>query len=211
MIIAAVILFIALYSGLSDEPYRVLDTHTLPTDSFRVIDKPRDFVLDASIAKLGNQTFVIDNHDKSSGLVNISYSGDPEKFINCGNVTSHVKEAGGQRDYDFPGAKAQMKYDIMNGNTLLHIDRKMSLEAHVSLDFMEINPNQTKVTANTLYVVRKDVTSTNANTAFHQSWSDIVSFKTRGSAPFGNEVSSAATTSCVATGELEREVLSAVE
>jgi len=211
MIIFAVILAVVLYNGFTDESYPALDTHTLPSDHFRVIVMPRNVVLDVSISRLGNKSFVIDNPGKSSGLLSVSYSGDPEKFIDCGHVTSHVKDAGGQRDYDFPGAKAQMTYDIMNGNTLLHIDRKMSVTAHVSLAFREINPNQTKVTANTLYVVRKDVTSTNADTDFHQSWSDSVSFTTRGAAPFGNEINSAATTSCVATGELEREVLTAIE
>ena len=205
------LLAIAFISGCAEEPYVVLNTATPPSANYRVIDKPRDAVWDASVLQFGKQVVVINNFDKSSGLINISYSGDPEKFIDCGNLTSHVKNTQGERTYDFPGARAKSTYEIINGDVLFNIDRKMSLEAHVSLVFEEINPNQTKVTANTVYVVQKDVTARRADSNFSQSWSDSISFKTGGSSSFRNDINSAAETVCMANGELEREILPAIK
>ena len=212
MKIIASLLAIALISGCAGEYYDVsLNTSTPPSANYRVIDKPRGVVWDASVPELGKQSFVINNLDESSGLINISYSGDPEEFIDCGNVTSYVKNTQGERTYDFPGARAQETYELMNGDVLFHIDRKMSVEARVNLVFQEINSSQTKVTANTVYVVQKDVTARRADNNVSQSWSDSISFNTGGSSPLPNDGNSAAGTSCMANGRLEREILSAIK
>jgi hypothetical protein len=75
--------------------------------NFKIIDKPRDIVWNATVPELGKQFFVINNLDKSSGLINISYNGDPEKYVDCGRTTSFFKNAIEERTYDFPGSKAQ--------------------------------------------------------------------------------------------------------
>ena len=211
MKIIASLLAIALISGCTGEPYIVLNTATPPSANYRVIDKPRDIVWDASTQEFGRKSFVIDNFDKSSGLINISFSGDPEKYIDCGNITSHVQNSTGERSYDFPGAKSQATYEIMNGDVLLNIDRKMSFEARVSLVFDEINPDQTKVTADTVYIVQKDVTARRSDNNFSQWWSDSITFSNRGDASFRDDINSAATTVCKPNGELEREIFSAVK
>jgi hypothetical protein len=212
MKIVASLLAIAFVSGCAwKSPDLHLNTATSPSANYRVIDKPREAVWDASVVQLGKQGVVINNFDKSSGLINISYSGDPVKFIDCGNITSYVKDAQGERTYDFPGARAQATYEKMNGGVLFHIDRKMSLEARVNLALEEINPNQTKVTAKAFYVVQKDVTARRADSNVSQSWSDSISFKTGGSSPLPNDGNSAAATVCMANGELEQEILSAIK
>lgn len=205
------LLAIAFISGCAGESYVSLNTATPPSANYRVIDKPREVVWNASVPELEKQFFVINNLDKSSGLISITYSGDPEKFIDCGNITSYVKNMQGERTYDFPGARAQETYELMNGGGLFHIDRKMSVEGRVNLVFEEINPNQTKVMANTYYVVQKDVTARRADNNFSQSWSDSISFNTGGSSSFRNDGNSAAETVCMANGELEREILSAIK
>jgi len=212
MKIIASLLAIAFISGCAGKFSEVrLNTATSPSANYRVIDKPREAVWDASVPELGKQFFVVNNLDESSGLINISYSGDPEKFIDCGNITSHVKNTQGEHTYDFPGAKAQATYEMMNGDVLFHIDRKMSVEGRVNLVFEEINPNQTKVTAKTFYVVQKDVTARRADSNFSQSWSDSISFDTRGSSTLPNDGNSTAGTVCTANGELEREILSVIK
>ena len=212
MKIIASLLAIAFISGCAwKSPDVRLNTASSPSANYKVIDKPREAVWDASVPELGKQFFAVNNLDKSSGLINISYSGDPEKFIDCGNITSYVKNTQGERTYDFPGARAQETYEIMKGDVLFRIDRKMSVGARVNLVFEEINPNQTKVTAKTFYVVQKNVTARRADNNFSQSWSDSISFKTGGSSPLPNDGNSAAATVCMANGELEREILSAIK
>ena len=62
----------------------------------KLIQKPRDAVWATSVPALSKQFFVINNLDKTSGLINLSYSGDPEKYIDCGRITSFVKNAQGE-------------------------------------------------------------------------------------------------------------------
>jgi hypothetical protein len=176
----------------------------------KVIDRPREAVWNASIPELGKQFFVINNLGKSSGLINISYNGDPEKYIDCGRITSFVKNAQGERTYDFSGAKGQQSYEVMNqGVGLFFIDRKMSLEGRVNLVFEEVSPNQTRVTANTRYMVQRHQTVRSAVNNIPQSRTDNISFNSGSGASFpaGSDGRAA---ECVANGTLEREILSVI-
>ncbi|MEN9367898.1 MAG: hypothetical protein RL489_2256 [Pseudomonadota bacterium] len=177
----------------------------------KLIQKPRDAVWATSVPALSKQFFVINNLDKTSGLINLSYSGDPEKYIDCGRITSFVKNAQGERTYDFAGAKAQQSYEIMNpGVGLFFLDRRMSLEGRVNLIFEEVDANTTRVTANTRYVVNRTQIVRSAAGGFPQSSNDSISFNSGGSAPFpANQRGEFA--ECAARGVLEQEVLSAVQ
>jgi hypothetical protein len=175
----------------------------------KIIDKSREAVWNASVPELGKRYFVINNLDKSSGLINVSYSGDPQKYIDCGRITSYVKNARGERTYDFPGAKAQQSYEIMNQNQLWFLERKMSLEGRVNLVFEEITPNQTRVTANTRYVVQRQQIVTAAANNLPQTRTDSISFNSGGTADFP-PASDGRFSACAATGALESEILSAI-
>ena len=173
----------------------------------KTISKSRDAVWATAVPELGKRFFVINNLDKASGLINISYTGDPQKFIDCGWVTSYVKNARGERTYNFAGAKAQQIYEVMNSNGLFFIDRTMALEGRVNLIFEETATNQTRVTANTRYVISRQRTVRPMN-GYPQTLNDNVTFNTAGSATFPGP--SGASTECAATGALERDILAAV-
>lgn len=177
-----------------------------PSANYKIIDKSREVVWNSSVPELGKQFFIINNLDKSSGLINISYSGDPEKYIDCGHITSFVKNMAGERTYDFPGSKAQQTYEQMVDGKLFNINRQMSVEGRVNLIFEEVSPNQTRVTANTRYVVHKQTTVLMAGNQFPQSDSGSISFNSGGSSSFNGSI-----TVCTPTGELEREILSAIK
>ena len=180
-----------------------------PGQNVKEIAKSRDAVWTAAVPELGKRFFVINNLDKASGLINISYSGDPEKYIDCGRITSYVQNARGERTYDFPGAKAQQSYEIMNpGVGLFFIDRRMSLEGRVNLIFEELGPNRTRVTANTRYVVQRQRVVRAAANNIPQTMTDSVQFNSGGSAAFAGPADQAA--ECIATGQLEREILDAI-
>ena len=98
----------------------------------------------------------------------------------------------------------------MNGNGLFFIERKMSLAGRVNLVFEELSPKQTKVTANTRYVVQRQQTVRSAANNFPQSASDSISFNSGASSSFAANADGRAT-ECVATGSLEREILSAIK
>lgn len=182
-----------------------------PGQNAKLIHKPREVVWAASVPALSKQFYVINNLDKSSGLINLSYSGDPEKYIDCGRITSFVKNAHGERTYDFAGAKAQQSYEVMDpGVGLFFLDRRMSLEGRVNLIFEEVDANTTRVTANTRYVVNRTQTIRSAAGGFPQNLSDSISFNSGGSAPFPANLRGEFA-ECAARGVLEQEVLSSVQ
>ena len=179
-----------------------------PGSNSKVIDKPREAVWNAAVPELGKRFFVINNLDKSSGLINISYTGDPEKYVDCGRIISFVKNARGERTYNFSGSSAQQSYEIMEPGGLFFIDRRMSLEGRVNLIFEEVSATQTRITANTRYVVQRTRAIRAAANNASQTLSDSVSFNSGSSASFPGQESQAA--QCAATGSLEKEILDAL-
>jgi hypothetical protein len=210
MRVAFSLLAVALFSGCAGKVDYVRPT-AQPTAQInsKTIEKPRDVVWNAAIPALGKQFYVINNLDKSSGLINISYSGDPEKYVDCGRITSFVKNARGERTYEFAGAASQQSYEVMNNGSLFFIERKMSLEGRVNLIFEELGPSQTKVTANTRYVVTRQQTVRNPANNFPQTFSHNISFNSGGTSTF-QAASDGRATECASTGGLEREILSAI-
>jgi hypothetical protein len=71
-----------------------------------VVAHQRDAAWQAAVPKLSKEFFVINTIDKSSGIVNISYSGDPSKYVDCGRIHTEVKDIHGERVYDFAAASA---------------------------------------------------------------------------------------------------------
>jgi hypothetical protein len=210
MRVIAFLLTVVFVSGCAGELRYVRPNVPTPHVNYKIVDKPREAVWNASVPELGKQFFVINNLDKSSGLINISYSGDPEKYLDCGRIKSHVTNLAGDRTYDFPGAKAQQSFEVMTGNGLFLIDRKMSVDGRVNLVFEEVSPNQTKVTANTRYVVQRQQTVRHAGDNFPQLTSDSITFNSGGSSSFAANADGRAT-ECIANGVLEREILSAIK
>jgi hypothetical protein len=166
-------------------------------------------VWNSSVPELGKHFFIINNLDISSGLINLSYSGDPEKYIDCGQITSYVKNLRGARTYQFPGSRAQQDYEEMDANGLFSIQRKMSLEGRVNLIFEKNNSNETRVTANTRYVLTRQLSASNG-AGVPQSFTDTLSFNTGTSASFPTNAKGQ-TTECVSTGRLEQEILAAIQ
>jgi hypothetical protein len=175
----------------------------------KIVDRPRDAVWNASVPALGKRFFVINNLDKSSGLINLSYSGDPEKYVDCGRVSSYVQNLQGERTYSFAGSAAQQTYEVMNSNRLFSIDRKMSLEGRVNLIFEEVGPSQTRVTANTRYVLNRQQTVRSVGNDASQTLSHTISFNFGGGASFPPN-SNGQAVECMSTGALEGEILSAI-
>ena len=199
------------FVGCAGKVAYIRPTTLVPSSSnTTTLERGRDAVWSASVPELGKRFFVINNLDKASGLMNISYTGDPERYIDCGRISSYVKNARGERTHEFSGAKAQQSYEVMNPGGLFIIDRRMSLEGRVNLIFEEIGSTKTRVTANTRYVVVRTSIVRNMVNNIPQNYSDTNSFNTGSSASFpANSEGLAA--ECLSTGLLEQEILSAIK
>jgi len=74
-------------------------TTTIRQNHAKDVSRPKDQVWNDTVAALGQRFFVINNLDKASGLINISYSGDPARYVDCGSGAVNISG---------PGAKTQM-------------------------------------------------------------------------------------------------------
>lgn len=126
-------------------------------ETSKIIDKPRDAVWNAAVASLGKHFYVINNMDKASGFINLSYTGDPEAYVDCGLISSHVSNLAGPRTYDFPASKGDQAYETMGGGTLFRVHRTMSLEGRINLIFEDLGSDKTRVTISTRYILTRTV------------------------------------------------------
>jgi len=151
-------------------------TPPAPVPNYIIVEKSRAEVWRKAIPRLGQQFFVINTIDPTSGLINVSYSGDPEQYVDGGVITSFVENAAGPRTYTFPATKAQQQYEVYTGSNLLFLNRKMELEGRVNIIVEEIEPSKTKVTANVRYILTKKINGSTAVGHVIPPKSDTASF-----------------------------------
>jgi len=166
------------------------------------LNKSKAEVWKKIVPALGKQFFVINNLDKDSGIINVSYKGDPEKYVDCGQLT--VKNASGEITYDFPASKAYQEYEDRNEYGLFRIKRTMDLDGRMNIIVEEIAPNKTRVTVNTRYMLTKksDVFDVQGRS---RVITDSMSFN---SGQQGTFASGKKSVTCQCNGNLEKEVLS---
>ncbi len=134
---AAAALALALVAGCaSSQQYLPPSTPLTAGYNVKELDKSRDQAWDSTLPELGKRFFVINNIERSSGFINLSYSGEPERYIDCGEIHSTVVNLRGKRTYEFPAAKARQVYEVLRRDIcLVVVDRRMSLEGRINLIF----------------------------------------------------------------------------
>ncbi len=175
----------------------------LPTNS-AVVSKSKDVVWKELVPEIGKTFWVINNIDKDSGLINISYSGDPELYVNCGEIHSTVNNARGERVYNFQASKAYQQYEIADGYILVFAERKMNLEGRVNIIVQEISPGQTQFTINPKFVLTKLLNLRNTAGGVRVD-NDTISFS---SGQVGRFVGG---TECISNGQLEASILGMIQ
>ena len=190
-----------------------------PGDFSIVLNQPKAVIWAKMIPRLGKEFFTINNLDKTSGLVNITYQGDPEKYVDCGSTESLVKNVRGQRTYNFPVSRGDQEFEALMGRQLFIVSRKMVLESKMNLIFEEMGKGKTKITANANYVLTNTQNNrqisafldTNEKGTFDvepDEAIETINFKSNGSASFKSTIANG---KCFATGQFERDVLALVK
>lgn len=176
--------------------------------NYTVVEKDMGSVWQAAIPRLGKHFYVINNMDKSSGFMNLSFSTDPAGYVDCGVLESTVKYGGKPRSYSVDLSKSTNFYEIADGGHLVKFDRKLRLEGKINLIFESLDKNKTKVTANTNYTVSRTVATVSSQldgnfNPIHTQYADNTGFttNTKGYFPTGGQ------SYCVSTGELERNLI----
>jgi hypothetical protein len=164
------------------------------------VDEPKEQIWKRAIVALSSSFYVINNLDKESGLINLSYSGNPEKCIDCGEIDSYVKNLAGERRYKFPASTEYKEYELMQGTTLYGFKRKMDLEGRINIVIQEISETQSLVSVNIKYIVTKNNLIYDMQGRSENS-SETITFNTN-----GHETFNQSKTVCYATTYLEKEI-----
>lgn len=174
------------------------------------VDKPLDAVWKELVPALGTRFFVINNLDKESGLINVSYSGNPEGYVDCGQIESWVDNARGKRAYNMAGASSQAyEYKGPDGGLYLS-ERKVNVDGRMNLILESLSPTQTRITLNTRYVVTRHLQWRRVDLAVPGSSTDSIAFNSGQRAEFPRR-GTATPLTCHPTGKLEADVLDLVK
>ncbi len=154
---------------------------------------------------LSSQFFVVNNMDKASGFINVSYSGDPEKYVDGGELVFKVSNLREPREYRFPAATANSQYEVFQNGVLIGVQRHLSLEGRMNVVVSESAPGKTKVTVNTRYVLTLNSTMQSFAGQPIPPYTGTISFNT------GEEAKFPSGTTFRSTGALEAAALALVK
>jgi hypothetical protein len=117
------------------------------------VEKSRDSTWEQLIAGLSSGHFVINTMDKQSGFINLSYTGDPEKYVEGGELSYTITNLRGERNYRFPASRAHTQYETTLKRNLYSFQRQLNLEASIDVLLFELSPTRTRLTVNTIYIL----------------------------------------------------------
>jgi len=154
------------------------------------LDQSYDEAWDKLINFTSSRFFAIDNYEKDSGLMTLSFSSGPGRFIECGDISTD-----GPPSYE--GDYVQWYSER---------PATLDLDGRMNLTVQEAGENQTSVDVNVRYVV----TATGANGVQAAQWS----FNTGGSDTQqvrANNFGATQTRTCQPTHEAEKVIIEGIQ
>jgi hypothetical protein len=169
----------------------------------RIVAKSADEVWQHAAATPSQGRFAVTGLDRDAGVITLTYSGDPEPYVDCGSVASYVKNARGERTYRFPAASASADYELMTGKEIVSIARQMALDARIAVTAAPIANKETRVSVSAHYALSRTMHIRDTQGSV-QTVSHLARFTSDDDGTFPGAVV------CRASGKLEADVLSAV-
>ena len=210
--------------GPSGYQYRdPLQAETVTNEA--VVRLPFSDTWDRLIGQLAKSFFVINNVEKASRMINVSFSTDkPEEYVDCGTSERTFQYAKESQTYRYPVAGSSTFKALGHWNNgyyylplIDYMSRKLSLEGRINISVAPKEQN-TIVTVNTRYILTARVSGQRQlingyGVPFRERISlpettDSVSFNTGqiGSADWGGE-QEPQHVKCRSTGKIETEIL----
>jgi hypothetical protein len=102
-----------------------------------VVDAPFAVVWDRLVSRLSKSFFVVNNIDKESHFINVSFSVDsPDAYVDCGRSHRTYSRGTDKQEYDYPvAASSSYRYAGSSGiyPSTAYIDRKTRLEGRLNI------------------------------------------------------------------------------
>lgn len=155
------LLAIAICMFMSAGCSKQIITHEQPEQyavkNARVFDAPYDKVWKATVDAIASSFWTLDNIEKDSGILTLSYAcNDATPWVDCGKTHNVVTM--GIQDIVFDSATPYVALKAANdmGN-VWDVERRVSMFAKSNVLVKKITANQTKVTINTNYTLKCDI------------------------------------------------------
>jgi len=161
-----------------------------------IINKSKNQLWHQLLQKLTSDFFVVNNIEKASGFINLSFSAEPTEYLDCGqlNISDPIDHT---QITPFPGATPHLVYnesvDILAPR---RIDRKIALSGRVNLLLTQLRNKQTRLAINIKYIVSK------SGTINRYAFNDTITFNSNQQKQFPG-----APTVCQSNGKLEQRLL----
>ena len=153
--IVVVVMFVAGMAGCATSTHVYIQPQSYQVETERVISIPFDKFWDMYVAELSKSFFVINNIEKESRIINISFSASiPNEYIDCGRSNRTFSEPliGNETfNYEVANGSSYMVDDKRNNLIIWTIDRYTALEGRVNI-FMAPEDSSTLLRVNVLYV-----------------------------------------------------------
>lgn len=98
----------------------------------RVVALPRDEAWRRLVAGVSGRFFVINTIERDSGLISISYAGDPERYVDCGFLK--VKTSYGEVAYPVSKASTDFREARLNGRMNIIVQPETSTSTRVTVN-----------------------------------------------------------------------------
>jgi hypothetical protein len=161
-----------------------------PINLERVVNLPKNKLWSMAVSNLAKTFFVINNIEPASGYINLSYSGDPEGFVDCGSVHFHNLTGG----YDFDVAS--------NSTEIPSAQRKISMDGRANIIIQEAGTDKSRVTVNVRYVIHQDFMQVSIDGLFGTNENHTLN-----GAFNSNQLGRLGNFTCLPTGKMEEKIL----
>jgi hypothetical protein len=118
-----------------------------------VIHAPEAVVWDAVIPEIAKSYFTINNIERDSGLINLSYSGQPELYVDGGTVTSVITGVFAGARYSFGGTDSTATFRAFINGQVVDVQRSVILEGKANMILENESPVSCKLTITVHYVL----------------------------------------------------------
>lgn len=119
------------------------------------VDKSKDSTWNQLVASLSSNFFVINTMDNKSGFINLSFTADPEKYIDGGEMhyTFIDNQKGNTEHFDFPASRASAVYTTVIGGAPHQINWQLDLKGKMNILVSDLSSNRSRVTVNINYIL----------------------------------------------------------
>lgn len=218
-------LFLAACASVEPSNSNYTEPDSMVTDSNEVVvDDPFGSVWNQMVKNLSDSFFVINNIDRESRLINLSFSaGDPTQYIDCGTTTRQFEFKSNSETYEYPVA-GDNTYKVMGTwgppiekPLVYEIFRDSHLEGRINVYVAPVSQSATEVSVNTRYIysVQVDGTMTAYDAFGNELETERLSTETYEGPSFntgqsGTSQNSSQSVTCTSNGSLEDRLLSMV-